>query len=109
MAGPAYVSGGTGWRAVDAPMSETSIISRERMVDDANMCTFTFNLECDYIRPVRQLAAFLGRSPDQGPPKICASFTARDRDRPSAGTTVTALRLFFKVMLDRTPTWHLEL
>jgi integrase/recombinase XerD len=37
---------------------------RQRMLDDMNMRRFTPDTQRDYIRAVKKLAAFLGRSPD---------------------------------------------
>ena len=37
---------------------------RQRMIDDMRMRKFADKTQSQYIRAVRQLAAFLGRSPD---------------------------------------------
>jgi hypothetical protein len=37
---------------------------RQRMLDDMNMRRFTPDTQRDYVRAVKKLAAFLGRSPD---------------------------------------------
>ena len=46
-------------------MSEKPISPlRQRMLDDMNMRRFTLDTQRDYVRAVKKLAAFLGRSPD---------------------------------------------
>ena len=37
---------------------------RQRMIEDMTVRSFTAKTQSDYIRSVRNLAAFLGRSPD---------------------------------------------
>ena len=41
---------------------------RQRMLDDMNVRRFTPDAQRDYIRAVKTLAAFLGRSPTPPPP-----------------------------------------
>src|ERR1700730_17848321 len=48
-----------------APMSEKPISPlRQRMLEDMSLRGFTPDTQRDYIRAVKKLAAFLGRSPD---------------------------------------------
>src|SRR5215469_13547307 len=48
-----------------APMSEKPISPlRQRMLEDMSLRGFTPDTQGDYIRAVKKLAAFLGRSPD---------------------------------------------
>jgi hypothetical protein len=44
---------------------------RQRMLDDMNVRRFTPDTQRDYIRAVKTLAAFLGRSPTPPLPKTC--------------------------------------
>src|ERR1700694_3922577 len=49
----------------EPPMSEKPISPlRQRMLDDMSVRRFTPDTQRDYIRAVKKLAAFLGRSPD---------------------------------------------
>jgi integrase/recombinase XerD len=58
--------------------------------------------------PSRGLATFLGRSPDTATPEELRAFqlhlTKNGAQPPSINATVTALRFFFKVTLDRPET-----
>ena len=77
---------------------------RRRMIEDMTIRKFAPKTQHDYVQRVKEFAAFLGRSPD----------TARFEDvrrfqlhltASGVGTainqTVSALRFFFKVTLDR--------
>jgi Phage integrase, N-terminal SAM-like domain len=56
-------------------MSEKPISPlRQRMVDDMNMRRFVPDTQRAYIRAVRKLAAFLGRSPDTTTPEELRAF-----------------------------------
>src|ERR1700687_1480184 len=67
-------------------MSEKPISAlRQRMLEDMSLRGFTPDTQRDYIRAVKKLAAFLGRSPrhrDCGRPARVP--TAPDRERRSA-------------------------
>ena len=87
-------------------MSEKPISPlRRRMLDDMTMRRFTPDTQRDYIRTVRKLAAFLGRSPDTATAEDLRAFqlhlTATGVQAPTINTIVTVLRFFFKVTLDR--------
>ena len=87
-------------------MSETPISPRRRrMIEDMAIRNFTAETQRNYIRAVKNLASFLGRSPDTATPEELRLFQLRlseNRVRPSTiNATVTALRFFFKVTLDR--------
>jgi integrase/recombinase XerD len=87
-------------------MSEKPISPlRQRMLDDMNMRRFTLDTQRDYIRAVKKLAAFLGRSPDTATAEDLRAFqlhlTETGVQPPTINTTVTVLRFFFKVTLDR--------
>ena len=86
-------------------MSEKPISPlRRRMLDDMTMRRFTPDTQRDYIRTVRKLAAFLGRSPDTATAEDLRAFqlhlTATGVQAPTINTIVTVLRFFFKVTLD---------
>jgi len=87
-------------------MSEKPISPlRQRMLDDMNVRRFTPDTQRDYIRAVKKLAAFLGRSPDTATAEELRAFqlhlTSTGVQPPTINTTVTVLRFFFKVTLDR--------
>ena len=87
-------------------MSEKPISAlRQRMIDDMNVRRFTPDTQRDYIRAVKKLAAFLGRSPDTATAEDLGAFqlhlTESGTQPPTINTTVTVLRFFFKVTLDR--------
>jgi integrase/recombinase XerD len=62
----------------------------------------------EYIRAVKRLTTFLRRSPDTATPEELRAFqlhlTASGVQPPTINATVTALRSFFKVTLDRPKT-----
>src|SRR5258708_979932 len=87
-------------------MSEKPISPlRQRMLEDMSLRGFTPDTQRDYIRAVKKLAAFLDRSPDTATAEDLRAFqlhlTAGGVQPP---TTVTVLRFFFKVTLDRPET-----
>jgi integrase/recombinase XerD len=87
-------------------MSEKPISPlRRRMLDDMNMRRFTPDTQRDYIRAVKKVAAFLGRSPDTATAEDLRAFqlhlTATGVQAPTINAIVTVLRFFFKVTLDR--------
>jgi site-specific recombinase XerD len=90
-------------------MSEKPISPlRQRMLEDMNMRRFVPDTQREYIRAVKRLAAFLGRSPDTATAEELRAFqlhlTEAGSQPPSINATVTALRFFFKVTLDRPET-----
>jgi integrase/recombinase XerD len=87
-------------------MSEKPISPlRRRMIEDMTVRHFTPDTQRDYIRAVKNLAAFLGGSPDTATPEDLRRFqlhlTQGGVRPPTINGTVTALRFFFKVTLDR--------
>jgi integrase/recombinase XerD len=87
-------------------MSEKPISPlRRRMIEDMTVRNFTPDTQRDYIRAVKNLAAFLGGSPDTATPEDLRRFqlhlTQGGVRPPTINGTVTALRFFFKVTLDR--------
>jgi integrase/recombinase XerD len=73
-----------------------------------NMRRFMPDTQREYIRAVEKLASFLGRYPDSATPEELRAFqlhlTETDLQPQSINATVTALRFFFKVTLDRPET-----
>ena len=65
-------------------------------------------IQREYIRAVKKLAAFLERSPDTATAEELRAFqlhlTKTGTNPPTVNATVTALRFFFKVTLDRPET-----
>jgi site-specific recombinase XerD len=78
------------------------------MLEDMNMRRFVPDTQREYIRAVKKLASFLGRSPDSATPEELRAFqlhlTETGLQPQSINATVTALRFFFKVTLDRPET-----
>jgi site-specific recombinase XerD len=90
-------------------MTKTAISPlRARMIEDMTVRNFSAKTQADYIRGVKKLAAFLGRSPDRATAEDLRRFQlhlTRDGVRPpTMNATVSALRFFFKVTLDRPET-----
>ena len=81
---------------------------RARMIEDMTVRNFTPDTQREYIRAVKKLAAFLGRSPDTATAEELRAFqlhlTKTGTTPPTMNATVTALRFFFKVTLDRPET-----
>jgi integrase/recombinase XerD len=81
---------------------------RQRMLEDMNMRRFVPDTQREYIRAVKKLASFLGRSPDTATAEELRAFQLRLTETglqpQSINATVTALRFFFKVTLDRPET-----
>ena len=78
---------------------------RQRMIEDMTVRRFTAKTQSDYIRSVRNLAAFLGRSPDTATAEDLRLFqlhlTETHIGPPTINGTVSALRFFFTVTLGR--------
>ena len=88
-------------------MTDTSISPlRRRMIEDMTVRNFAPKTQSDYIRVVRNLAIFLGRSPDTASHEDLRLFqlhlTENRVGAPTINSTVSALRFFFGVTLDRT-------
>ncbi len=89
-------------------MSEKPISPlRQRMLEDMNMRRFVPDTQREYIRAVKKLASFLGRSPDSATPEELRAFqlhlTETSLQPQSINATVTALRFFFKKKTGVTP------
>jgi integrase/recombinase XerD len=78
---------------------------RQRMLEDMAMRGLRSHTQHDYIRFVRGFAAFLGRSPDTATAEDIRRFQVHQRDSgvqpPTINSSVSALRFFFTVTLDR--------
>jgi integrase/recombinase XerD len=78
---------------------------RQRMIDDMTARHFTEKSQKDYIRCVKNLAAFIGRSPDAATLDDLQRFrlhlTGSSLGASSVNTTMQALRFFFSVTLDK--------
>ena len=78
---------------------------RQRMIEDMIVRGFSEKTRSDYIRNVRMLAAFIGRSPDTATAEDLRRFqlhqTQAGMQPPSVNSAVSALRFFFTVTLDR--------
>ena len=81
---------------------------RVRMIQDMTVRNFVPDTQREYIRAVKKLAAFLGRSPGTATAEDLRAFqlhlTQTGTNPPTINATVTALRFFFKVTLDRPET-----
>jgi site-specific recombinase XerD len=78
---------------------------RQRMIEDMSLRHFGEKTQKDYIRAVKNLTIFLGRSPDTATAEDLRLFQlhlTESRVRPpTINFTVTALRFLFTVTLDR--------
>ena len=96
-------------------MSETPISPlRQRMIEDMTVRKLGAATQRSYIRAVKTLSEFLGRSPDTATAEDLRRFQLHQSGagvQPSIiNNTVTALRFFFRVTLDRPEmTRHLTL
>jgi site-specific recombinase XerD len=87
-------------------MSEKPISPlRQRMIEDMTVRNFMEKTRNDYIHHVRALAAFLRRSPDTATPEDLRRFQLHQTQTgvrpPSINSSVSALRFFFTITLDR--------
>src|SRR5246127_5680468 len=79
----------------ELPMSEKPISPlRQRMLEDMSMRRFVPDTQREYIRAVKRLAIFLGRSPDTATPEELRAFqlhlTETGVQPPTISATVTA-------------------
>jgi integrase len=76
---------------------------RQRMIDDMRMRKFADKTQSQYIRAVRQLAAFLGRSPDTATVEDLRRYQLHLVDRGTSPVSLNAaiagLKFFFEVTL----------
>lgn len=78
---------------------------RQRMIDDMNIRQFTSDTQADYLRSIKRLATFLGKSPAQATREDLRLFQLH---LVQTGTThgvinviVSALRFFYRTTLDK--------
>ena len=78
---------------------------RARMIEDMTVRGFTEETHSNYIREVRAFAAFIRRPPDTATAEDLRRFqlhqTQSGMQPPSINSSVSALRFFFTVTLDR--------
>jgi site-specific recombinase XerD len=78
-------------------------VLRQRMIDDMRMRKFADKTQSHYIRAVRQLAAFLGRSPDTATVEDLRRYQLHLVDRGTSPVSLNAaiagLKFFFEVTL----------
>jgi integrase len=78
---------------------------RRRMIEDMAIRKFASKTQHDYVQRVKDFAAFLGRSPDTAKSEDVRGFrlhlASSGAGTPKINATVSALRFFFKVTLDR--------
>jgi integrase/recombinase XerD len=78
---------------------------RRRMIEDMTVRNFAADTQRNYLRAVKNLAIFLGRSPDAATAEDLRLFqlhlTETHVRPPTINGTVTALRFFFSVTVDR--------
>ena len=78
---------------------------RARMIEDMSVRGFKEDTRSDYVRHVRAFAAFIGRSPDTATAEelrlLQLHQTQSGLRPPSINGSVSALRFFFTVTLDR--------
>jgi integrase/recombinase XerD len=87
--------------SVDLPLTPL----RQRMFDDMALRGLRSDTQRDYIRFVARFATFLGRPPDTATADDMRRFQLHQREQgaqpPTLNSTVSALRFFFTVTLDR--------
>ena len=85
----------------------TSKTSQEA-ISQLRVRNFVDGTQRDYLRAVKKLAAFLGRSPDTATAEDLRAFqkhlAAGLANPPSINITVSALRFFFRVTVDKPET-----
>ena len=78
---------------------------RRRMIEDMSIRKFAAKTQHDYVQRVKDFATFLGRSLAAADAEDVRRFrlhlTASGAGTPKINATVSALRFFFKVTLDR--------
>ena len=90
-----------------SPSVTTQAISplRQRMIEDMAIRKFTAKTQHDYVQRVKDFATFLGRSPRTAEAEDVRRFqlhlTAKGAGTPTINATVSALRFFFTVTLNR--------
>src|ERR1700757_989244 len=87
------------------PVSQPISLLRQRMLEDMAMRGLRQDTQRDYVRFVRSFAAFLKRPPDTAQAEDIRRFQVYQRESgvqpPTINCSVSALRFFFTVTLDR--------
>jgi integrase/recombinase XerD len=87
-----------------APQAQSISPLRQRMIEDMRMRKLTEKTQTHYIRAVRRLTKYLGRSPDTATAEDLRKFQLHLVDEgispPTLHSTITGLRFFFEVTLD---------
>jgi hypothetical protein len=82
-------------------MSEKPISPlRQRMLEDINVRRFVPDTQSEYIRAVKKLASFLGRSPDSATAEELRAFQLHRTETGLQPQSITALRFTWR----RSPT-----
>ena len=78
---------------------------RRRMIEDMTIRKFAQKTRHDYVQRVKDFASYLNRSPDTANPEEVRGFqlhlASSGAGVPKINTTISALRFFFNVTLDR--------
>src|SRR6185437_3612775 len=78
---------------------------RRRMIEDMAIRKFAPKTQHDYVQRIKDFAVFLGRSPDTAKSEDVRGFrlhlASSGAGAPKINATVSALRFFFNVTLDR--------
>ena len=78
---------------------------RQRMIDDMTARHFGEKTQKDYVRCVKNLAAFIGRAPETATAEDLRLYRLHLVQSPlgaaSVNSAMTALRFFFSITLDR--------
>jgi integrase/recombinase XerD len=78
---------------------------RRRMIEDMTIRKFAQKTQHDYVQRVKDFASYLHRSPDTAKPEDVRGFqlhlSSSGAGVPKINTTISALRFFFNVTLDR--------
>ena len=78
---------------------------RQRMIDDMTLRTLQETTQSGYLRSVKRLAKFLGRSPDTASPEDLRAFQKHLVEDGASSSTINAtirgLRFFFETTLER--------
>ena len=78
---------------------------RRRMIEDMTIRKFAQKTQHDYVQRVKDFASYLNRSPDTANPEDVRGFQLHLESSgagvPKINTTISALRFFFNVTLDR--------
>lgn len=81
---------------------------RQRMIDDMTLRKLAPKTQCHYVRAVKNLTRFLGRSPDTATAEDLRCFQLHLVESGTSSitlnATITGLRFFFEVTLDRAKT-----